>query len=157
MERVSWSLILDRQYVTPNDIRAMKTDTWTDGWCPYPWLMVASHKITGHDHDRPVAITIGNLSTKNRITAWIVLAWLVLTLGMALGYLPSYVISQQTMIYYLMRKRVDGIEMNEVFEEAEADEKPLQPVPPAPAAGDKPAPPAPAPSGEPKPPEPPKA
>ncbi len=156
VERVSWSLILDRNY--EKGVPAAATATYSDGWCPYPWLMNWSHKITGHQHDHPVAITIGNLSTKNRITAWIVLAWLVLTLGMALGYLPSYVISQQTMIYYLMRKRVDGIEMNEVFEEAEADEKPLQPVPPAPA-GDKPAPPppAPAPSGEPKPPEPPKA
>jgi ribosomal protein L12E/L44/L45/RPP1/RPP2 len=62
------------------------------------------------------------------------LAWLVITLGLALGYIPSYVISQQTMIYYVMRKKVDGIEMNEVFEEADAEEKPLQPVPPAPAA-----------------------
>ncbi|HEX7897627.1 MAG TPA: hypothetical protein VF950_07685 [Planctomycetota bacterium] len=49
--------------------------------------------------------------------------WLVVTLGLALGYVVSYTISQQTMIYYILRKKVDGIEMNEVFEEAE-EEKP---------------------------------
>jgi ribosomal protein L12E/L44/L45/RPP1/RPP2 len=75
--------------------------------------------------------------------------WLVITLGLALGYVVSYAISQQTMIYYILRKKVDGIEMNEVFEETEEELKPTaletaKPAESAPAAGapkaeDKPA------------------
>ncbi len=54
----------------------------------------------------------------------IITFWLVITLGLALGYVVSYGISQQTMIYYILRKKVDGIEMNEVFEETEEEAKP---------------------------------
>jgi len=69
-------------------------------------------------------------------------SWLVVTLGLALGYVVSYAISQQTMIYYVLRKKVDGIEMNEVFEESEEEAKPAEapkaasPAPAAPAAGE---------------------
>ncbi|MBI3858446.1 MAG: hypothetical protein HY293_22405, partial [Planctomycetes bacterium] len=52
--------------------------------------------------------------------------------------------------YYILRKKVDGIEMNEVFEESEEEAKPAE----APKAG-APAPAAP-PAGEAKPAEPPK-
>jgi len=54
------------------------------------------------------------------------------------------------MIYYILRKKVDGIEMNEVFEESEEEAKPAEApkaASPAPAA---------APPGEAKPAEPPK-
>lgn len=76
------------------------------------------------------------------VTYWIVFAWLLVAVGMAWGYAVAYVISQQTVIYFILRKKVDGIEMNEVFEEAE-DEGPLPEVkpaePPKPAEGGAPA------------------
>lgn len=57
-----------------------------------------------------------------KATYWIVMIWIVLAMGLAYGYAVSYFISQQTVIYFLLRKKVDGIEMNEVFEEPEAEE-----------------------------------
>ena len=82
--------------------------------------------------------------------SFIIMFWLVITLGLALGYVVSYGISQQTMIYYILRKKVDGIEMNEVFEETEEEAKPAEMSASKPA--DAPAaPPAEAPKAEDKP------
>ena len=62
--------------------------------------------------------------------------WLVLFVGMLAGYAVSYFYSSQTLVYFLLRKKVDGIEMNEVFEEKEEDAAGLEPAAaPAPAAG----------------------
>ena len=63
--------------------------------------------------------------------AYILTAWLIVILGMALGYPISYFLSQQTLIYCILRKKVDGIEMNEVFEEV-SDEEDALPEPTAP-------------------------
>ncbi len=171
--RLTWSMILDKDYETSPYPGGIHPANHVTASCPYPWLMYASHKITGHQLRKPIIIRTNSkgfldpngidqpgytelapptLPTSHRIAAYIMLAWLVLTLGLAIGYLPSYIISSQTLIYFVMRKKVDGIEMNEVFEEADSDEKPLAPVPPTPPAGEKP--PAPAPE---KPAEPPKA
>ena len=88
-----------------------------------------------------------------KLTYWIVLIWVVLAMGLGYGYAVSYFISQQTVIYFLLRKKVDGIEMNEVFEETEGEEKMPEPIaPPKPAEPTPAAPPAP----EGKAPEPPK-
>jgi hypothetical protein len=83
--------------------------------------------------------------------SFVISFWLVITLGLALGYVVSYAISQQTMIYYILRKKVDGIEMNEVFEESEEEAKPVSTEtsaapasPEAPKAEEKPASPPPA-------------
>lgn len=60
--------------------------------------------------------------TAHKVSYWILTIWFLLAMGMAWGYAVSYFISQQTMIYYLLRKKVDGIEMNEVYEEPEEEE-----------------------------------
>jgi hypothetical protein len=79
--------------------------------------------------------------------------WLVITLGLSLCYVISYFFSSQSIIYFLLRKKVDGIEMAEVFEEKEEDEEffkdtapktepekaPAQTPTTPPAAPDKPA------------------
>lgn len=70
----------------------------------------------------------------HHIASFFVTFWLAITLGLALGYVVSFFISQQTMIYYILRKKVDGIEMNEVFEESEEEAKPAEPPKAAPAA-----------------------
>lgn len=129
----SWTLLLDPTYEegpNPGDLARVvrNPDMLPDALCPYPWVMRGAHVVTGHTSRHQ--LKIDDLpKSQHRIAAYILLAWLIFTLGIAWGYVPSYLISQQTAIYYLMRKKVDGIEMNEVFEEAEEEEA-LQPVPP---------------------------
>ncbi len=93
----------------------------------------------------------------HKVAAYIVTAWLIVILGLALGYPIAYFFSQQTMIYYILRKKVDGIEMNEVFEETEEEEKMPEPIAPPksvePPTGSPPV----APPSEGKQPEPPKS
>ncbi len=95
---------------------------------PYGRLMALSNEITQVKHEnRPLA-------ADHQVASFIVTLWLAITLGLALGYSVSYVVSQQTMIYYILRKKVDGIEMNEVFEEAEEEPKPTEVPKPGEAA-----------------------
>jgi MFS family permease len=122
---------------------------------PYGRLQVLSNKIVRVDYEHKT-LSGKDLSGDHMFAAFVLTLWLAITLGLALGYVVSYFISQQTMIYYILRKKVDGIEMNEVFEEAEEEAKamevgkPAEPGKPAESA-------APAGGGEPpKPSEPPK-
>ncbi len=127
----AWAKILSREHATQQY-----------GWCPsdlannldpYGRLMNLANCIVKPNH----MMHVDALNTKfHKVAAWLVMAWLVITLGLALGYIPSYVISHQTIIYFLLRKKVDGIEMNEVYEEPE-EGRGGEPV----AASDKPAPP----------------
>lgn len=80
----------------------------------------------------------------HQVAVYILTAWLIVILGMALGYPIAYFFSQQTMIYFVLRKKVDGIEMNEVYEDTDDEERMPEPIaPPKPAE-----PPPAAPSGE---------
>ena len=102
---------------------------------PYGRLQwIATTCFVRPDWDQTID-TVGKENGGNwghKIGAYILTAWLIVILGMALGYPISYFLSQQTLIYYILRKKVDGIEMDEVFEEASEDEEPL-PEPAAPA------------------------
>jgi hypothetical protein len=112
---------------------------------PYGRLQNLANHLVGVDFEHR-----GVAKDSHHIASFLVTFWLAITLGLALGYVVSFFISQQTMIYYILRKKVDGIEMNEVFEESEEEAKPAEapkPAAPAPAAG---------PSAESKPAEPPK-
>ena len=110
---------------------------------PYGRLQNLANHIVGVDFENR-----GVAKDSHHIASFLVTFWLAITLGLALGYVVSFFISQQTMIYYILRKKVDGIEMNEVFEESEEEAKPAEaPKPAAPSA---------APAGESKPAEPPK-
>jgi hypothetical protein len=69
----------------------------------------------------------------NQISAVIVGAvWTTLVFLIVLGFGYSYYFSAFTMIYYLMRRKVDDTEMDEVYLEEDEDEEPL--LPPAPPA-----------------------
>ena len=57
------------------------------------------------------------LRTDQKIATVLFVAWLVIVLGMAAGYAVSFLISSQALVYFILRKKVDGIEMNEVYEE----------------------------------------
>ena len=54
------------------------------------------------------------------IAAYIIMFWLVLIIGVLLAYVVSYCFSAHTIIYLLMRKKVDDIEMTELYEEEPA-------------------------------------
>lgn len=54
--------------------------------------------------------------------AILVTTWLLLTAGLTLSYALSYLQSQLTMIYFLLRLKVDELPMNYVFEEKEEGE-----------------------------------
>jgi len=139
----SWSLILSDQHTRCESYRWDCSSIAADP-SPYGRLMTISNKIVNVDRSKPMIPALNH-----QLAGLFTTLWLVVTLGLALGYVVSYAISQQTMIYYILRKKVDGIEMNEVFEEQEEEAKPAEL-----AAAPEPAPPA----GEaPEAPEPPKA
>lgn len=68
----------------------------------------------------------------SKIAAFIMMVWLVLVVGMLLAYIVSYCWSTCTMVYLLMRKKVDDIEMTELYEEEPAGD--LTATPEAPKA-----------------------
>ncbi len=157
----SWRLILSEDH---QSIDRYSWDPVSIATAPHPYgrLQALSNQIVGVQHLGPNMADVP-WDNGHRIAGFFVTLWLVLTLGLALGYVVSYFFSQQTMIYFILRKKVDGIEMNEVFEEAEDEAKPIEAPKPAEAAKtDAAAPaeapkPADAPPAETKPPEPPKA
>lgn len=63
----------------------------------------------------------------NSWAAGIVCFWLILAFLMMLGFSYSFFWSAATMIYLLMRKKVDEAELDEVFEDEEQVEVPLAP------------------------------
>jgi hypothetical protein len=120
----SWAMILSKDHV---DCRMYPWDPVSLVAAPHPYgrLQVIANKIVGVDYaDTEVP------RTPHRVAGFIVTLWLAVTLGLSLGYVVSFFFSQQTLIYYILRKKVDGIEMNEVFEED---------APPAPDASKPPA------------------
>jgi len=142
----SWAMILSEEH---QNCAQYRWDPLSIASEPHPYgrLQNLSNHIVGVDYkDRGLPPD----RQAHHFSSFLVTFWLAITLGLALGYVVSFFISQQTMIYYILRKKVDGIEMNEVFEESEEEAKPAE----APKAGAA-APAAPA-AGESKPAEPPK-
>lgn len=131
----AWDLLLSRKHTSTSLYAWGPRDLVTEPH-PYGRLMFLlncsitwdGRTVAGDRHvgvDRAIADrTMDELGWGGEImvTYWIVVGWLVLALGLAYGYAVSYFISQQTVIYFLLRKKVDGIEMNEVFEEPEEQE-----------------------------------
>lgn len=70
--------------------------------------------------------------TADIIAGTIFYAWLFIVVAFIFSYSVSYFFSAQTIIYFLLRKKVDGVEMKEVFEEKEAEES-VEKLAPAPA------------------------
>jgi hypothetical protein len=98
--------------------------TWSGGHSAGPRQVGVDRAVAGRSADE-----LG-WGVELIITHWVVTAWLLMAMGLAYGYAVSYVISQQTVIYFLLRKKVDGIEMNEVFEEPEEQQEPLPEITP---------------------------
>src|SRR5262245_27867560 len=142
----SWALILSEEHTKCEQYRWDPVSILSDPH-PYGRLQTISNHIVGVDYkNRGFAPD----RQAHHFASFLVTFWLSITLGLALGYVVSFFISQQTMIYYILRKKVDGIEMNEVFEETEEEAKPTAlesgkpaeggaPAAEAPKAEDKPA------------------
>jgi type IV secretory pathway TrbD component len=127
----SWSVILssEPEHQFPGPLR---WDLWSIATSPRPYSRIQSmsNLIVGVDYTN--AAVEGTGAT---IAGFLITLWLAITLGLSLGYVVSYFFSQQTMIYYILRKKVDGIEMNEVFEEQEEEAKPADAAKPMEGAG----------------------
>jgi hypothetical protein len=136
----SWKLILSQEH-QPCGFYGWDPMDVVRAPHPYGRLQHLANAIV-----RPSYESSGLAEGKDTFASFLITFWLAITLGLALGYVVSFFISQQTMIYYVLRKKVDGIEMNEVFEESEEEAKPAEAPKPAPAS----------PAGEAKPAEPPK-
>src|SRR5262249_36656869 len=86
---------------------------------------------------------INTFSWYNQIGTFLVAFWLYLIFLLILGFGYSYFWSASTIIYLLMRRKVDDAELDEVYLEEEDQDLPYAPAPAGPAA------PAPAPAGAP--------
>jgi hypothetical protein len=56
------------------------------------------------------------------VASFVALFWMIVIMGMAYSFAVSYFISQQTMIYYILRKKVDDIDVKEVYLEEDMDQ-----------------------------------
>ncbi len=72
---------------------------------------------------------LGTLKVYNKIGAGMVAGWLYLFFLLILGFGYSYFWTASTIIYLLMRRKVDDTDMNEVYLEEEELEPPYSPMP----------------------------
>jgi hypothetical protein len=77
----------------------------------------------------------GEWSWANYIGAWMVAFWLGLVFLLIVGFGYSYFWSASTIIYLLMRKKVDETEIDEVHLEEDEVEEPYTPPAPPPPSG----------------------
>lgn len=61
--------------------------------------------------------------------AWVIGFWVYVIIGFVAAFLVSFFFSANTVIYYLLRKRVDATDMDDVY----VEEEPTEEVPPVPA------------------------
>lgn len=113
---------------------------WSFGYCVIRLTEISGGMGMGTDRFEAIrGFALGSLSAEQMSTqlgtggslavlsGFIYLIWMVVIVGFLAAYAISYFFSAQTMIYLLLRKRVDGIEMNEVFED-KTEEEPLFPL-----------------------------
>ncbi len=125
MANGAWGLILSDEH-TQMDRYSWDASSLVTEPHPYGRLQTLANQITCSP---ALYIPSDDLRTDHRFAGFLLTLWLAVALGLALGYAISYFLSQQTMIYFILRKKVDGIEMNEVFDEEEA--APAEPAKPA--------------------------
>jgi hypothetical protein len=116
----SWSMILSSEHQDCSKY-AWDAASILAGPHPYGRLQVAANKIVKVDY-KNAPLPPGRPA--HQVAGFVVTLWLAVTLGLALGYVGSFFFSQQTLIYFILRKKVDGIEMNEVFEEGQDEAQP---------------------------------
>jgi hypothetical protein len=80
--------------------------------------------ITGRSE---IPLSSANIPFHEYLSIIVLAFWLFLLVGIIFSYLISYFWSAQVLVYLLLRKEIDGIEINEIFEEPE--EKPWEKEP----------------------------
>ena len=81
------------------------------------------------------------MSTSEQFGANLITVWVYLVIGLVAAFLITYFISSTTVIYYLLRRKVDATDLDDVFiEEAEEEELPGEGEELAPEGPDEPAP-----------------
>lgn len=102
-------------------------------WNP---IDVVKNPSTLKPYDRPMSIASGIAWSGNvpaPETKWhkwahfILVFWLFIVMGFAYGYAVSYFITQQSIIYFVLRKKVDDIDMNEIYLEEEEQSQDVAP------------------------------
>lgn len=91
---------------------------------PYGATMVASNKLIRCQTDRRVGAVDVEKDVMLKITQVVLLTWLIVIIGFAYGFGVSYFFTSQTMIYMLLRKKVDDIGYEEIFSDEDEDELP---------------------------------
>jgi hypothetical protein len=79
------------------------------------------------DLTRPILYS--RLSGTEAVAAFIINLWVLLIVGMVLAFIISFYFSGHTVMYYLLRRKVDATDMEDVF--VEEEEEPLLPEQPA--------------------------
>lgn len=121
VEKTAWSMILSQDHLEHPKKHGLKECVKH----PYGRYMATMNRWTGLDKSFPAPI----VSRSQQLAVGFTAFWLLITLGMAFSYLISFFFSSQTMIYFLLRKKMDGIEMNEVFEDSDEMAAVAPPVP----------------------------
>lgn len=87
----------------------------------------------------PVA-NVEAMSTMERAGAWLISVWVYIVIGLVVAFILSYASSATTVIYYLLRRKVDATDLDDVYvEEAEeGDQMPVVEADQAPEAEDDP-------------------
>jgi hypothetical protein len=107
--------------------KAPTTFGWRDLLVDSPNLQsAAAHDVRG-------AYLAETSAWYNVISTWLVGGWTVLLVLFVVGFGYSYFFTASTMIYLLMRYRVDDTDIDEVFAEDEFPDEPILPPTPAPA------------------------
>jgi hypothetical protein len=128
---VAFSTVLGSEHIElpyGTDLKSIVTEPH-----PYGRLMHLASGIAGISGEAPRKFEY--LPLRYKIAAGIVVIWLLLVMFLFYGYIVSYIFTQLTVIYFILRKKVDGIELTEVFEEEvmeevlpEIEEKPPEPA-----------------------------
>jgi len=85
----------------------------------------------GADSEARVAALQSNFYSWNYFSAAFVSLWITLIFLLVIGFAYSYYFTAFTQIYFLMRRKVDDVDLDEVYlEEDEPDEPHLPPAPP---------------------------
>ncbi len=73
------------------------------------------------------AANVEAMSTMECAGAWLISVWVYIIIGLVVAFILSYASSATTVIYYLLRRKVDATDLDDVYVE-EADEGDQMPV-----------------------------
>ncbi|MBI4243152.1 MAG: hypothetical protein HY606_03590 [Planctomycetes bacterium] len=117
LNNFAWQHVLSEKFKDNCCLTDVNCSLMTTIKHPYPKLMHFANKIANPVYDRKAPN--GRLM---KFSGYVVLFWFILTLGFVYSSVLSYYFTAQTLIYLLLRKKVDDIDINEVYPEDEEHE-----------------------------------